>query len=140
MKTKFSDIVKIRKRKVDELQDYLARLEFSIQQTKKEIETLVNDLYSEKTPNEGSIRELLAIQEIKKAYKIEIENKKAHLSNLLQNKQNIIEMLKDANMEYEKMKHLHELELKKIADTRKQKEAKDLDEIAVMLFNNKGAQ
>jgi flagellar biosynthesis chaperone FliJ len=86
----------------------------------------------------GSFREFLTLQEMKKAYKIEIENKKAHLSNLVQNKLNVIEMLKEANMEYEKMLHLHEVELKNYAQLQRQKEAKNLDEIAVMLFNNKG--
>lgn len=137
MKTKFTDIVKIRKRKVDELRDYLAKLEFNIQQTKRQIDALFEDLYAAKIPESGSFRELLARQEIKKAYKIEIVNKKAHLSNLEQNKQNVIEMLKEANMEYEKMLHLHEVELKSYADKQKQKEAKNLDEIAVMLFNNR---
>lgn len=137
MKTKFTDIVKIRKRKVDELQDYLARIEFNIQVATREIDRLVTKLYAEKIPLEGSINELLQLQEIKRAYKVEIENKKANLSNLLQTKQTAIEMLKEANIEYEKMKHLHELELKKYADILKQKEAKNLDEIAVMLFNNR---
>ncbi len=137
MKTKFTDIVKIRKRKVDELQDYLARIEFNIQSATMQIDVLVGQLYAEKTPTEGSISELLQLQEIKRAYKVEIENKRANLSNLLQTKQTAVEMLKEANIEYEKMKHLHELELKKYADILKQKEAKNLDEIAVMLFNNR---
>lgn len=137
MKTKFNDIVKIRKRKVDELQDYLARVEFNIQAATMEIDRLVARLYAEHIPSEGSISELLQLQEIKKAYKVEIENQKANLSNLLQTKQTVVEMLKEANIEYEKMKHLHELELKKFADVLRQKEAKNLDEIAVMLFNNR---
>lgn len=137
MKTKFDDIVKIRKRKVDQLQDHLAKIEFSIKSATAELDALVQDFYSEELPSNGTISELLQLQEIKRAYKVEIENKKANLSNLIHSKSIVFNMLKEANMEYEKIKYLHETEIKKYLIARQQKESKDLDEIAVMLFNSK---
>jgi flagellar export protein FliJ len=137
MKSKFADIVKIRKRKVDELHDALARIEFQMNQLRITIEELLYALNHEETPMSGMINELLALQEVKRAYKIEIENKRAYLSNLAQSKHNIIEALKIANMDYEKMKYLHESEIEQHRISLKQKEAKNLDEIAVMLYNNR---
>jgi flagellar export protein FliJ len=137
MKSKFADIVKIRKRKVDELHDALARIEFQMNQLRITIEELLYALNHEEIPMSGMINELLALQEVKRAYKIEIENKRAYLSNLVQSKHNIIEALKIANMDYEKMKYLHESELEQHRIALKQKEAKNLDEIAVMLYNNR---
>jgi len=137
MKSKFADIVKIRKRKVDELQDSLARVEFQISQLKGEIEQLIYALHHEEIPSNGTINELLALQEVKKAYKIEIENKRAYLSNLMQARHNIIEALRLANMEFEKMKYLQDSEVAQHKTMLRQKEAKELDEIAVLLYNNR---
>ena len=50
----------------------------------------------------------------------------------------LIAELREANAEHEKMKYLEEEEIRKILVERARKESKNLDEIGVMLFNNRG--
>jgi flagellar biosynthesis chaperone FliJ len=49
-------------------------------------------------------------------------------------------LYKEASLEYEKIKHLHSVEIEKVVEMQKREEAKRLDEIASQLFsrNQKG--
>ena len=48
-----------------------------------------------------------------------------------------MQQLKVANIEHEKFKYLETNEIEKVLKAQKRKEAKDLDEVALMAFNRK---
>jgi predicted transcriptional regulator len=57
------------------------------------------------------------------------------LANLKSEEQNIMHLYKQANIDYEKIKYIDDLEKKDKIIKIKKDEEKDLDEIAIMLFN-----
>lgn len=52
-------------------------------------------------------------------------------------KKKLLNELKNANIEYEKMKYLQAEEVKKILKEKKLKESREMDEIAILLRNEK---
>ncbi len=137
MKTKFTAVVKIRKKKVDDIENELFKMDAMINKTK---ETLAEDkekYNSMESPMEGSFSNLIAFEELKKAFRYEIESLKMALTDMINQRNALLGALKEANAEYEKMKYLDGEEVGKVLKARALQESKDLDEIGVMLFNNR---
>lgn len=137
MKTKFSELLKVKKRKVDEVENRL--LDFRNQKNRVylQIEEIDRDISSLKIPKSGDFTKITL------SY--------AHLSNLSNQKKLKIEetlsleaqievekeLYKKANIDFEKIKYLDNLEIKKVLLQMKIQESKDMDEIANILFSNK---
>jgi len=137
MKTKFSELLKVKKQKVSEIEQKLAakRHEKEVLLTQKvEIES---QIASYALPQEGdfsamqmalSSREYLFREKEQKEQMLEQINYEIAQLNLL---------YKEANIDYEKILHLHEVEQeKKLAQLLKE-ESKQMDEIANQLFTRK---
>jgi regulator of replication initiation timing len=92
------------------------------------------------SPHEGSFSNMIVFEDIKKAFRYEIESLREQLENLARQRERLLEELRVANMEFEKMKYLESEEIKKFLKAKAQREAKDLDEIGVMLYNNREAK
>jgi len=93
-----------------------------------------------KPPAEGPFSSLIVFEDMKKAFRYEIDTIKRNLADQQNRKNMLIGTLKEANAEYEKMKYLEEEEIKKVLKAKAQQESKELDEIGVMLFNNRGIE
>ncbi len=140
MKTKFSKLVKVKKQKINEIESELLdvtnqkqKMYIHIQETRKEIAEF-------KKPSSGNFSELnlsysnLAnLSNQKKSYEDKILMFEKQLDGLK-------ELYKEANIEYEKIKHLEDLEIKKQLFELKRKESKDMDEIANLLFAKKNME
>ncbi|PZT47971.1 hypothetical protein B6S12_06170 [Helicobacter valdiviensis] len=138
MKTKFTQLVILNKRKVEEVEMELQKNAKSIEVKQGEIDALVREFATLQEPRSGIYQEFLTFCHHKEEYRNYIDDKMRELAFLKQDRKKLQEAFKLANIEYEKAKYLDELEIKKMLETAKRLEGKNLDEISVMLYANKG--
>jgi len=138
MKTKFSPILQIKKLESEKLQNEIVKLQNQKRKREQEYETLKDELKKITPPQKGDIKELNTTFLKLTLQNEAIEQKKQNIL-FLEEQVKLTELkYKEAMLEYEKIKHLHELEVKKIVDEIKKQEAKELDEIGTLLFSRKG--
>jgi len=137
MKTKFSDLLKIKDRNLKEIEKKISLVIADIDTLEKEIEDIDNEIKEFKSDLSGEFA-LFQIQ--KSFFTLMIEKK----DELLKDKTDLdmkLELLKSdykmANIEYEKIAYLHKEEEKKLLEELKVKESKMMDEVANILFNKK---
>jgi flagellar biosynthesis chaperone FliJ len=140
LKTKFSAVVKIKKKIVDDIQNSIFMIDIEISKTTVLLRETKDRYNTLKPPAEGPFSSLIVFEDMKKAFRYEIDTIKGNLADQQNLKNMLIGTLKEANAEYEKMKYLEEEEIKKVLKARAQQESKELDEIGVMLFNNRSAE
>ena len=137
MKTKFSELLKVRKQKVSEIERKLASIRAQKARTLTEIAEIRTKIEAFMLPESGdfnAMRAALAHKEFLYRDKLQKENMLKYFDQEI-NTLNIL--YKEASLEYEKIKHLDALEREKIMEAEKREEAKRLDEIAGQLFLRK---
>ena len=133
-KTKFDSLVKLKKLKVDEKEREITKINNQITKAIENIQQIQNEIDNFEYPKEGSFSIMTQFKLMQNALFNQLKEKEEYL-NWLQNQKNILtEQLKEINLEYEKIKYLQSEEIKKYLQKLKQKEAKELDEIALMLY------
>ena len=136
MKTKFTQLVILRKKKVDEAELMLQKNAQQIQAKQAEIDALVREFVTLEEPKSGVYQAFLTFVHHKNEYRQTIDSKMGELALLKRQKQELQDYFKVQNIEYEKAKYLDGLEIKKNLERLKKQESKDLDEISVMLYAN----
>jgi len=136
MKTKFDSVVKIKKQTVDSIERNLQKINASIRDLKDKIRELDKTLLSFSLPSEGSFALINQIKHQQHVIRDEILSLKNQIIILENRKKELLEELKKANIEYEKMKYLQSEEIKKALKERKLKESRELDELAILLRKN----
>ncbi|MBX7491145.1 flagellar export protein FliJ [Helicobacter turcicus] len=136
MKTKFTQLVLLRKKKVDEAELMLQKNARHIIAKQGEIDALVQEFATLKEPQNGIYQAFLTFVHHKEEYRSSIDFKMQELAELKQEKKALQEHFKLQNVEYEKAKYLDGLEVKKMLDKARIQENRNLDEISVMLHAN----
>ncbi len=140
MKTKFSQLVKVKKQKINEIESELLDVENQKQKMHIHIQETLKEITEIKKPSSGNFAEL----NLSYSYLSNLSNQKKSYEEkiLMFEKQldGLKELYKEANIEYEKVKHLEDLEIKKQLFELKRKESKDMDEIANLLFAKKNRE
>ena len=137
MKTKFSQILKVKQRKVDEIENELMDVRFQKRKTLTRIEEIVKEIEGLKTPQSGSFAEINISHTYLKNLSNQKQSKEQEIIQLDQQIEGIKELYKEANIEFEKIKYLEDLEIAKKLQEIKVQEAKDMDEIANLLHAQK---
>jgi len=133
-KTKFDSLVKLKKLKIDEKEREITKLNNQIKIAYDELQTIKKEIKNFKYPKEGNFALITQFKLMQNAIFNQIKEKENYI-NFLENQKNILSnQLKELYLEYEKMKYLQAEEIKKYIKKLKQKEAKELDEIALMLY------
>ena len=133
-KTKFDSLVKLKKLKIDEKEREITKLNNQIKIAYDELQTIKKEIKNFKYPKEGNFALITQFKLMQNAIFNQIKEKENYI-NFLENQKNILSnQLKELYLEYEKMKYLQGEEIKKYIKKLKQKEAKELDEIALMLY------
>ncbi len=134
MTTKFSPILKVKNLDVEKLENEIAKLNNQKKTIQSDIQILKDELKNSFLPKNGTINQLkqnyFTNNIIKENIKLKLENIDFLDEQIKSNEL----LLKKAMLEYEKMKHLHQVEERKILEKIKKQEAKDLDEIGTLLF------
>lgn len=136
MNTKFSQLVKLNKQKMDKVEQSLRKNAQEIFFKHEEVAALIKELSSLQEPKEGVYQNFLNFAHQKEDYRRMIDEKTAEIARLKKERQQLQELFKIRNIEYEKAKYLNNLELKKMLEDAKRKENKNMDEISVMLYAN----
>ncbi len=137
MKTKYSQLLKIKKQNVDSIENEIAFLNSK----KLSIENAINELASEirsiDKPRKGNFGKFLTVSysfdslfSLKKEKKITLQKIEY---KLIKKK----EEYKTALMEYEKIKYLEELSIEQKLDKIKKDEQKLLDELSMMTYKRR---
>jgi flagellar biosynthesis chaperone FliJ len=136
-KTQFTDILKIKKNKIKEIEQKIQKVRFGIAKNQERIKEIEEDILNIEYPISGYFSVL-------QQYNLAMNNMKSDIYNLenqIEQANNIIaqlqEELKLANLEFEKFKFLNDEVLEKEAKRLKKLEENRLDEIAIILFNQK---
>ena len=137
MKTKFSQILKVKQRRVDEIENELMDVRFQKRKTLTKIEEIVKEIAGLKTPQSGSFAEINISHTYLKSLSNQKKSKEEEIIQLDQQIEGIKELYKEANIEFEKVKYLEDLEIEKKLQEIKVQEAKDMDEIANLLHAQK---
>jgi flagellar biosynthesis chaperone FliJ len=134
VKTKFDVLVKLKKLDVDKLSKEIAKQNNKIAKANQELTLFKEELAQIKYPKSGNFSIITQIKTMQDALLNQINLKKEEI-NFLQNQKNILSLqLKNKEIEYEKMKYLQGEEIKKAVIKLQKQEAKNIDEIAIMLF------
>jgi flagellar export protein FliJ len=134
VKTKFDSLVKLKKVKIDEIENQISKMNAEIQKVQEELESLKQEIAEFEYPKSGNFSLITQFKMMQKALLNQLTQKENNIK-FLENQKNILaNKLKEANLEYEKMKYLQGEEIKKYLNKLKEKESKEMDEIALMLY------
>lgn len=107
----------------------------TIRQIQERIDNAYADLRGLKIPEKGDFSLYRQMQLLKQRVQDEIAFNKHNL-HLAENALiKAMQQLKTANIEHEKFKYLETHEIEKVLKVKKDREAKALDEVALMMFN-----
>jgi hypothetical protein len=140
MKTKFSDLLKVKKQILLQVENTLLETRIKKQNLLQKLDEIKKEINSQQKPTSGSIGLL------KMAY--------FSINSLNRQKDSIIKSIEDieneilylqkeykiANIEYEKINYLDAQEIEKIKKEKLEQERKDMDEISNVLFVNKNSR
>ena len=134
MKSKFTQIVNIKKRNLDKIELNLAKKRNEAAIIEGFVAQAANDITAYEMPSGGNFNEMRASLEILKAMRRE---KELLLERLSLTKKEIVHLehrYKNANLEFEKMKYLQTQDFNVQMENIKKAEAAAMDEFATMKF------
>jgi len=134
IKTKFDSLVKLKKLKISEIEKEISKLNNQITNATEELEQIQTEISNFQLPQEGNFALITQFKMMLNAMINQKVNKEKQINFLNNQKEILTNQLKEANLEYEKMKYLQGEEIKKYIKQLKEKEAKEIDEIALMLY------
>jgi len=137
MITKFTPLVKYRKREVEKVESHLLSLNAMITKQKQKVKSIKDKINSTVLPKSGAINLLKEVNDMMIFQKIDQNKKYAKLLELQDEKRSINDKLHSANIDYEKAKYLDTQEIQKKLKIMKQKDENELNEVSIMLYNNK---
>ncbi|WP_457744981.1 flagellar export protein FliJ [Sulfurimonas sp.] len=137
MKTRFSSLVGVKKNTMQKSESAFQKANATFMKASAAVEESLTELYSITSPTAGQISDFLANRTLLEAQRALIAHNKEWVA-FSQNEMLIAKQtLQKDTIEYEKFKYLEFEEQKRLIKEAKIKEAKDLDEIALMTYANK---
>lgn len=135
MKSKFSQVVKVKKQALDLAEARVAKARSNVVICEQNHEKARAVLAKFQLPKNGTTNELNESLNLVGLMRNEIKalNEKLEISK--RELMHFTHQYKNANLEYEKMKYLEQEDIKKILKQIKHKEAIELDEFAVIKFS-----
>lgn len=137
MKTRYSPLVKLKKSTMDKSESVVQKASADLNSAATALSLSYSSLDEIKTPQNGSINDLLASRSLFASQRNLIDNNKKWVSFAQNQVDSAKEQLKIDMIEYEKFKYLDYEEIKQIQKVKKIAEAKELDEIALMTYDKK---
>ncbi|ETD23551.1 flagellar export protein FliJ [Helicobacter macacae] len=136
MKTPFDALVLAQKKRLEAKELEILRTNNQIAAQYAKIDELQIALSQVIYPKEGDFSLFLKTNAQKKSLINDIDTHRTHISTLKAELKSLQEQRRIIYIEYEKYKHIQEREKEKILSELKRAESKNLDEIALLLYNN----
>ena len=140
MKTRFSSLVNVKKNTMQKSESALQKANALFLNAQEALATSIQQLQDFTPPTAGQIANFLAHRTLLDAQRAVIAEDEERVALSKNEMQKAKEQLQLDTIEYEKFKYLEVEEQKALLKKIKIKEAKDLDEIALMTFANKTMQ
>lgn len=137
MKTRYSPLVSVKKNIMQKSERALQRANTNLNSASEALKTSLLDLHTIETPQTGNIQEFLSARTLLDVQRSVITHNEEWIAFAHREIVEAKEQLKRDSIEYEKFNYLELEEIKKILNERKLKEAKDLDEVALMTYEMK---
>ncbi|WP_238374815.1 flagellar export protein FliJ [Sulfurimonas denitrificans] len=137
MKSRFTPLVKIKKNSMQSSERFLQRANNNLNSAISALELSYNSLKDLGSPQKGAMREMLATRALLDSQREIINHNKEWIAFAKNQVTQAKEQLKIDMIEYEKFKYLELQEIKAELKKMNAKEAKDLDEIALMTYIGK---
>ncbi|MDD3442291.1 MAG: flagellar export protein FliJ [Sulfurimonas denitrificans] len=137
MKSRFTPLVKIKKNSMQSSERFLQRANNNLNSATSALELSYNSLKDLGSPQKGAMREMLATRALLDSQREIINHNKEWIAFAKNQVTQAKEQLKIDMIEYEKFKYLELQEIKAELKKMNAKEAKDLDEIALMTYIGK---
>lgn len=132
MKTRFSSLVTLKKSAMDKSERVVQKANADLNTATMALEMSYDQLQNVGTPQKGTMCELIANRTLLSSQRELIKHNQEWVKFSKNQVYQAKEQLKSDMIEHEKFKHLELEEIKKVLQQRKIKEAKDLDEVALM--------
>lgn len=136
MKTPFDALVLAQKKRLEAKELEILRTNNQIAAQYAKIDELQIALSQVIYTKEGDFSLFLKTNAQKKSLINDIDTHRTHISTLKAELKSLQEQRRIIYIEYEKYKHIQEREKEKILSELKRAESKNLDEIALLLYNN----
>ena len=137
MKTRFSSLVTVKKNSMQESERVVQNANKNLQNAQIALEDSLEQLKQIPLPIQGIVSDFLANRKLLDVQRTLIKHNKEWVSYTQEELSKAKKHLKEAMIEYEKFKYLHLQEVEKFLNARKMKEAKDLDEVALITHGRK---
>jgi len=134
MKTKFTPLVQLKHSKMQECELEVQKAYKKFNKAQKALEESINELEALVEPKSGSMHDFLAQRAIVDAQHRTIKHNQERLRYEQKQLALAKELLTKETIEYEKFNYLQTQEIQKIKKAIALKEAKNLDEVALMRF------
>ena len=140
MQTRFTSLVKVKKNAMDRSERELQQAHFNLNQAQEALQSAYKELENTTVPQSGTMAEMLFYRHLLTSVRQNIEDKKAWLKFANEQLEASKKHFKAQSIEYEKYKYLETQEINELLKKMKLKEAKALDEVALMGYMNRRNQ
>ncbi|MDO9265471.1 MAG: flagellar export protein FliJ [Sulfurimonas sp.] len=137
MKTRFSPLVKVKKNIMQKSEQFLQKANTNLNSATTALEQSYNSLKDVEPPKSGTMSEMLASRTLLNSQRELIKHNREWVGFATNQVNQAKQQLKLDMIEHEKFQYLELQEIKQELQKRKAKEAKELDEIALMTYNGK---
>ncbi len=137
MKTRFSALISLKKNTMQKSERVVQNANKNLLNAKEALRESLAELQNIDTPDHGLISDFLANRMLLDSQRAIIAHNEAWVSYAQKELLEAKEQLKHDMIEYEKFKYLELQEIEKMLKAKKIKEAKDLDEVALMTYAQK---
>ena len=137
MKTRYTSLVSVKKNIMQKSERELQSVNAKLKNAKKALEESKQDINTIQTPQNGKASSFLATRTLLDAQRSLITHNEEWVKYTQGEVQQAQQKLQKDTTEFEKFKYLETEEIKKKLQEIKIKEAKDLDEVALMTFGRK---
>jgi len=138
LKTRYTSLVSLKKNSMQKSERAVQSANADLNNASIELELSYQTLQQLQTPQTGNMQEMLASRSLLTSQRGVINHNHEWVSYAQEQVLTAKEQFKKDMIEHEKFKYLELQEIKKILKAKKIQEMKDLDEVALMTYTNKG--
>ena len=136
MKTRYTSLVNVKKNIMQKSEQVLQSANANLNSALIALEMSLEDLADLHTPESGQVSDFLSHRTLLDSQRVVIKHNQDWVAFARDEITQAKEQLKRDTIEFEKFNYLEIQEIKEILHKRKIQEAKDLDEVALMTYDN----
>lgn len=133
MKTQFDKLIKAQEQKISLCEQHIVRYNNDIAAKQSQVNGLISQIAQMSLPKAGDFSVFLQANAKKRAFIFEIDSLQEQIAKDKARIQELEQEYRLLCIEFEKLKYIRERERENLVKTLKQKERRELDEVAILL-------